>query len=261
MRKGGTSFQELQKKAEEQASGASSSGGDAGGLSDVEKLQEMIGGAMQDPETMQAMQQMQEQFMGAFQEMAKMDPEEVQKQMAEAMKAMTDGSILDGIMDKKEEVLATLAQTGMVPPEELVKYKADPAYFEEQMRVAFDQMSGIFNNPEMIDQASQAMEGLQGMMKTNPITEELQAMLIADEVDDVKLEELRLKILQDPESLSENPIFKALAESSDFQEQLQDAKKWKVGFEEARRDLQGVLGAVPGSEATLAATGAGVGEL
>lgn len=228
------------------------------GLGDLEKLQEMMASAMQDPETLKAMEAMQENIMGAMEQMSKLSPEEMQAQMAEAMKMMTDGSMVDNIVEKKDEVLASLEQTGLVSAEELAKYKADPEYFESQMRSAFDQMSGIFNDPEILQSATQAMAGMQEAMD-NPIAKELGEILVAAEIDDVKVEELRLKILQNPEALANSAVYGPMFATPEFQEQLKDSKKWKEGVTEARTMMQG------GSEllgtGDKMGVGAGVGEL
>ena len=246
-KKVGTSFQELNEKIQAESAGV-------GGVDDMAKLQDMMAKAFQDPSTLEAISQMGAGLQDVMEELGKMDPAALQAQMEQAMKLMTGGDIMDAVISKKDEVLANLEQTGLVPPEELAKYKADPAYFEEQMKGAFDQMKGLFDNPEMIKTAAEAMKGMQDAL-SDPILTQLQELLVADSVTDLQIEELRLMFLQKPKLFENNPamaMFKGLAD------EVKDAKKFKAGVMEARKSINDVLGAVGGAGGLK---GLGMGEL
>lgn len=246
-KKVGTSFQELNEKVQAEGAGV-------GGVDDMAKLQEMMAKAFQDPSTLEAINQMGAGLQDVMEELGKMDPAALQAQMEQAMKLMTGGDIMDAVISKKDEVLANLEQTGLVPAEELAKYKADPAYFEEQMKGAFEQMKGLFDNPEMIKTAADAMKGMQDAL-SDPVLAKMQELLVADTVTDLQIEELRLMFLQKPKMLEENPAFAMFQGLAD---EVKDAKKFKAGMIEARKSIQDVLGAVGG---TGGLKGLGMGEL
>lgn len=188
-------------------------------------------------------------FEEALQELSKMSPEQLQQQMAEAMSMLTDGDMASQIIDKKDEVLASLEQTGMVSAEELAKFKADPEYFELKMRESFDQMKGVFSDPKMIQGAMDAMKGSQDMMQemTKAFTEGLDT--------DEKIEEARLEILKNPE-LTGNPMLKGMFDAPEFKEVLNDPLKWRESIKEGQQAFASV-----GAGGAGKGGGAGVGEL
>lgn len=242
-KKAGTSFEEINERMK------SLSG--ENGASDLDNLQAMMAQAFEDPETLKYLEQMGSGMQDAFKEMANMDPEQLQKQMDEAIKMMTGGDMMESVMEKKDEVLANLEKTGLVSADELAKYKADPAYFEEQMRGAFDQMKGLFGDPELINSAAETMSGMKDMM-SNPVIKEMNEMMMADSVTDLQIEELRLKVLQDPTLMGADGAGAMLGQMT---EDIQDSDKWKAGILEGRKLIKEMVG-TGGMGA-----GAGVGEL
>lgn len=254
-KKVGTSFQELNEKVKAEGTGAAAAAGGAG-ADDLAKLQEMMAKAFEDPAALEAINQLSSGLQDVMEELGKMDPEALQAQMAQAMKLMTQGDIMDAVISKKDEVLASLEQTGLVPPAELAKYKADPAYFEEQMKGAFDQMKGLFENPDLLKTASEAMKGMQEAM-SDPLLTKMQELLMADSVSEVEIEELRLSFLQNPNWMQDNP---SMAMFQGLSEEVKDARKFKNGFLEARKSITDMMGGM-GMGMNVAAGGAGVGEL
>jgi hypothetical protein len=254
-RKVGTTFQELNEQVKE---GGVATGG-AAGMDDMEKMQEMMAAAFSDPAALEAMQAMGSGLQDMMEEMGKMDPAALQAQMEEAMKLMTQGDIMDSVLEKKDEVLANLEQTGLVPPEELAKYKADPAYFEEQMKGAFDQMKGLFEDPDMMKTAQDAMQGMQDAF-SDPIITQMQELLMADEVTNMQIEELRLTLLQNEKQLTESP---AMAMFQGMADEVKDEKLFRKGFMEGRQAIQEVLGGagMGGLAGMGLGAGAGMGEL
>ena len=212
--------------------------------------------AFEDPAALEAINQLSTGLQDVMEELGKMDPEALQAQMEQAMKLMTQGDIMDAVISKKDEVLASLEQTGLVPPAELAKYKADPVYFEEQMKGAFDQMKGLFENPDLLKTASEAMKGMQEAM-SDPLLTKMQELLMADSVSEVEIEELRLSFLQNPNWMQDNP---SMAMFQGLSEEVKDARKFKNGFLEARKAITDMMGGM-GMGMYVAAGGAGVGEL
>lgn len=244
-RKAGTTFEDLNEMAQQQQ------GGGAAATDDMAKMQEMIANAFNNPEMMEAMEKMGDQMGKAMEEMAKMDPEQLQKQMQDAMAMLTTGDMVNNIVDKKDEVLKNLEGSGMVSAEELAKYKTDPEYFEEQMRTAFDQMAGIFNDPDVLGSVTGAMQAM-----GDPAMLEFNNLLREGMTDDVKLEEARLQLLSNPK-LSDNKLLSAIFEQEEFQEIVKDAEKWKGAFREGQDMMKKQFGAGLGG----LKAGAGMGEL
>ena len=247
----GSSFQDLNEQAQKDQEGLAGFG-DADlakmfeGV-DMAQMQELWKNALNDPETMKTLEGMGAKFNEAMEELSKMTPEQLQAQMQEAMSMLTDGDMADSIVARKDEVLASLEQTGMVSPEELAKFKADPEYFELKMRESFDQMKSIFNDPEMIKGAMDMMAGA-GQQSLKDMAAFFSETLDTDE----KIEEARLEILQNPEVLN-NPMMANMFQTDDFKELLRDPKKWRESIKEGQKAF---------SEAAAGmGQGAGVGEL
>ena len=238
-RKKAASFEELNEQAKAMQDGKM---GGAGGMPDLAAMQEMMGG---DPKLMEQMAGMGAQMQEAMEMLSKMSPEELEKQMADAMKMMTDGDMLKSMMAHSDDILQTLEQTGAVPAEELAKFKADPAYFEQKMQESFEQMQGIFNDPEILKAATETMGGISEIMKNPGLLDDVLKSMI-DFDDDDKIEEARLKILQDPDGA--HPMLKEMFQSDEMQEILKDPVKWRESVKEG----QGMLNQ---------GAAAGVGEL
>ena len=136
-------------------------GGGAGGAG-MEDLQKRIQEAMADPETQKYLEQMGGQFAQAMEEMAKLTPEEIQAQMAQAFEVMQSGDMLDGLVEQREQIIAQLEAMGAIPADEIDRMKEDPKYFELKMRESFDQMKDTFQNPDVLN----AISGLKEMMNS-----------------------------------------------------------------------------------------------
>ena len=255
MKKKGSSFQDLQDQAVASdgdgglAGMMGGAGGDMGDLAkmfegvDMEQMQELWKNALNDPETMKQMESMGAKMGEAMEELAKMTPEQMQQQMQEAMEMLTTGDMADSILEKKDEVLASLEASGMVSAEELAKFKADPAYFELKMRESFGQMKEVFSDPQMIKGAMDMMKG--GGAGGADMMQEM-AKAFSEGLDtDEKIEEARLEILSNPE-LSTNPMLKQMFAADEFKEVLYDADKWRESVKEGQKAFT---------------QGAGVGEL
>jgi dGTP triphosphohydrolase len=251
MRKKAASFEDLNEQAKnKQDDGFGMEGMDMAAIqkmmqgADMDQLQKLWTEALKDPAAMKQMEAMGGKFTEAIEEMAKMTPEQLMSQMQEAMQMLTDDSMADKIVQQKDEVLKSLEQSGMVTPEELARFKTDPAYFESKMRESFNQMKGIFSDPEAIKSAMNAMaSGGEGMM-----TE--MAKMFSEGLDsDEKIEEARLEVLKNPE-LMDNPMLKPMFDTPEFKELIKDPKKWRESIKEGQKAFAGGLG-----------QGAGVGEL
>ena len=240
---------------QEQAKQAQEGGDGLAGLGDLnlDSLKKMMDDAMKDPETRKMMDQMGDQFGAALEQLSKMSPEEIQQQMQDAFKMMSEGSMVDDILEKREEVLKQLEESKTVPAEELAKFKADPEYFELRMRESFDQMKDLFGDPDMVKTMTDAMGGMKNLMDSGgALMKELNDVLSGGDLeDDEKIEEARLKLLNG--DFSDNPFLKEMMDNDEMKALLKDKKKWA---ESVKEGMSGLLGGANG-----AAAGARVGEL
>lgn len=248
-----TSFQDLNEQAQQDQAKNDMGLGALGDLGDeelakmfegvdMEQMQEMWKNALNDPETMKQMESMGDKFGEAMEELSKMTPEQLQAQMQEAMSMLTDDSMAESIVARKDEVLASLEQTGMVSPEELAKFKADPEYFELKMRESFGQMKEVFSDPNMIKGAMDMMAGAsEGAMKD--MADFFQENLDTDE----KIEEARLEVLSNPELLN-NPMMASVFQTDEFKSIVNDPKKWRESIKDGQKAFaQGGAGAGQGA--------------
>lgn len=196
-----------------------SGGGDADGMAQMEQ---MLAEAFNDPETMK-------QYEQAMEELSKMTPEELQAQMTEAMKLLSQGDMLTEVLKNKEDVIKNLEASGAVSPEELIRYKTDDAYFELKMRESFEEMQQVFNNPEYLKYATDAMQNVAELMKNPESVFAGIAEMMGDMTDD-QIEEARLKLLSG--GFSEDPMLKDAFDSPEMKEIVRDAKKWKEAVKE-----------------------------
>jgi len=203
-----------------------------GGL-DMAQLQEMWGDVLNDPEMMKQMEGMGEELAKAMEQLSKMSPEELQQQMQDALSMLTEGSMVDSVLEKREEIIQQLEATKSVPPEELARYKTDPAYFELKMRESFDQMKDIFNDPAYLKMATEAL-GAGGAGGMDSISSMFDGLL-GDLSDDTKIEEARLSVLK-----GDNPLLSQLFESDDEMKAiLHDPVKWKENVKSGYKDILG----------------------
>lgn len=234
----GTNFQDLQDLARQKQSEKLASPSGAGANIDTDSVKNLWNDALNNPNYADTMGALGEQFGGALEEMLKLSPEELSAQIEAAMKLMTDGDIVENIVNEKDEVIKSLEASGLVSEEELAKYKADPAYFELKMRESFEQMGSLLQNPEYISKAAEVMQdmtklmndpdGLSGMMKS------LMGG-VSELPDDTKIEETRVQFL----SGEYPPGLEAMFATPDMQAILQDPIKWRETVKEGFAGLMG----------------------
>jgi hypothetical protein len=239
-RKGpGTNFQDLQDLAKlKQQQQATPSG--AGTDIDTESMQNLWKDALSNPDYMNTMGALGEQFGDALEQMLKLSPEELSAQIEAAMKLMTDGDIVENIVNEKDEVIKSLEASGAVSAEELARYKADPAYFELKMRESFEQMGSLLQNPEYINKAAEVMKDMSKLMSDpDGISSMMKSLMGGAELpDDDKIEETRLQFLAGDYL----PGFKEVFETPDMQVILKDPVKWKETV------LEGFAGLLAGND-------------
>ena len=148
--------------------------GGVGGPGGMQDLQKRIQEAMSDPETQKYLEQMGGQFAKAMEEMAKLSPEEIQAQMAQAFEVMQSGEMLGGLVEQRDQIIAQLETMGAIPADEIARMKTDPDYFELKMRESFDQMRDAFQNPDVLN----AISSLKDMMDSgDEVLDEMTKML------------------------------------------------------------------------------------
>lgn len=215
---GATNFQDLQEMAKKSAGGGGATG-------DTSKMQQMMQEALSNPdEYLSQLGLGGDEFRASMEQMMKMSPEEIQQQMEQAMKMMTEGDVVENILNNKDEVLASLEASGAVPPEELARYKADPNYFELKMRESFDQMGQLFKHPEYLEKTTEVMKNMAEMMTDSEKMEEMMKMVGSEFENDEKIEEARLDIISGKGGLAE---LKVMFETPEMKEILYDPLKWR----------------------------------
>jgi len=254
-KKPGTNFEQLQEKAkEEMAGGLGGMNMDALANMDLEEMQKMMKEAMNDPQMMQAMNQMNAGVEEAMAQMAKMSPEELQKQMMDSLSMLTSGDIMETVMGQKDEVLETLAAQGLVDEAKIEEYKKDPELFEKEMKDAFGQMKDIFSDPNTVSAAMEMMKGMSDIM-ANPekAMRELASSMKDALGDDDKIEEARLQLLANPDKAG-NPLLAEMFKGDEMKDILRDPVKWREHVTKGQEMLLGEQDEAVGH-------GAGVGEL
>lgn len=209
-----------------------------GGDDELARLKQLYGMGGDDAEMNKQMEEVMEMMM-------KMDPAELERQMKEAMEMLTSGDMLQDMIAHKEDIIKTLEETQAVPPEELARFRTDPEYFESKMAESFEQMQGIFNDPEAMKLATEQFGNMQKLFENPEMLGDLMKELTNNLGDDEKIEEARLQILSGSDDIPE--AMKQQFATPEMQEILRDPEKWKKSVKEGA----GMLGGA----------GAGVGEL
>jgi hypothetical protein len=263
-KKPGSSFQELNEKAKQQGgAGAGAGPGDMDQLMrqmgmDPMELQKMMGQI--DPKMLEELADLGPQFDEMIKIMSEMSPEELQKQMADAMELLSGSDVMKGMFQNQDLILKQLEEAGVVDADELEKFKKDPEYFEQKMKDGLDQMKDIFSSPEILKAATETMKATTEMYKNPEKVQEALGSLMANvDFDDAQIEEVRQLFLKDPNSngLLQAMIGEGGKTAKELEDILKDPKKWKENVKEGLGQLKGLGG---GGRPGMGA-GAGVGEL
>lgn len=239
-KKKGGSFQEMNEQAKQVDTGA---GADAAGLAGLESLLGDI-----DPSQLEDLAGLGDYFNEVMDLMGNMSPEELEKQMKDAMKMLSGGDMMAGMLDMQDEIIKTLEESGQVSAEELAKYKADPEYFEQKMKESFGQMQDLFSDPETLKAATAGIQGMTELFQNPEKLGEVFQTLMGDFDNDEKIEEVRQQLLANPDLGI--PGLSEAFDTPEMKEMLSDPQKWREGVKEGKA-MFGAGGAA----------GAGVGEL
>lgn len=237
---------------------AKMAGGGGGGADDLMKMLEET---LNDPETKQMYDQLGDTFTQALDQLSKLSPEDLEKQMAEAFNMMTNGPMVDQVVNNREDVLKQLAASGTVPPEELVKMKNNPEYFELKMRESFDQMKQLMGDPSMQKVMAETFSGMKELFDGSAggggdlFNNMAQLFGSAAELSDpTKIEEVRLTLLSGQGPVADNPFLKELLKDEEMQALLKNPAKFRASVMEGQEKLFS-------AETKKLMVGAGVGEL
>lgn len=191
------------------------------------QMEQMLADTFNNPEVLKQYEQVME-------ELSKMTPEELQAQMAEAMKMLTQNDMLTEVLENKEAVIKNLETSGAVPPEELERYKTDDAYYELKMRESFAEIQQVVNNPEYLKYVNDAMQNVAELVKNPESVFAGIADMMGDMSDD-QIEEARLKLLSG--GFSDEPMLKDAFDSPEMKEIVRDPKKWKEAVKEGFNNI------------------------
>ena len=247
-RKGGT-FEEQREMAQQQMAGGGDMMEQLANL-DPDEMMKMIQESMNDPATMEYLNQFGEGMGDVLDQLSKMNPDELMQQMQENIAQMSSPEILNSVLEQKDEVLASLLEQGLITAEQAADYEKNPEKFQEEMASAFNQMNELLSDPAALEAAMGMMTGMSDLL-TNPegamgkMAEALNDAL----GDDEKIEEARLQLLADPGAAG-NPALASLFQSEDMLDILSDPIKFR---EEVKKGKEMMTGMGDGA--------AGIGEL
>ncbi len=188
-----------------------------------------------DPKMLEQMTGLGDQLDEVMKMMAEMSPEELEKQMRDAMEMLQSGDMMQNLLQHQGEILKTLEETGQVDAEELAKFKKDPEYFEQKMKDSFEQMATLFKDPEVLKLATDSMAGITDLYKNPGKMQEMMSEMFKDFDDDEKIEEVRQMLLESPDLGSLGELFN----NDDMQGILKDPKKWRETVKEGQGLLNG----------------------
>ena len=157
--------------------------------------------------------------------MAEMSPEELAKQMQDAMELLGGDDMMASMIGQQDEILQMLEETGAVDGEELAKFRADPEYFEQKMKESMDQMKNMLADPEMMAQAAEGMKAAQDLYNNPDAMNEMMANIMKD-LSDEDIESVRTMLIEG----GDDPMMKELLGSlgaGELEEALQDPVKWR----------------------------------
>jgi len=234
-KKAGSSFQELNEQAK-----------NAGGLGDLGDLDAMMKQMGIDADEMA---KFAEEFGASMPDMdevmkmmADMSPEDLAKQMQDAMDLFSGDDMMANMLGNQDEILAMLEETGAVDAEELAKFKADPEYFEQKMKESMDQMKEMMADPELLANAAQGMKAAQDMYNNPGALNDMMADILKD-LSDEDIEEVRQMFVGG----QADPMMKELLSSVDTKDLdgiLSDPLEWRKAVKEG-------LGLLGGDEGNM----------
>lgn len=234
-RQPGASFQELNEEAKKAAG--------AGGLGDMDAMMKQMG---VDPEDMKKWAEeagMMDipQLDEVMKMMAEMSPDELAKQMQDAMDLFGGDDMMANMIGQQDEILQMLEETGAVDAEELAKFKADPEYFEQKMKESMDQMKDLLADPSLLSNAAEGMKAAQEFYNNPDAINDMMASVMKD-LSDEDIEGVRQMFVGEGAG---DPMMKELLGSIDtaeLEEALSDPIKWRKTVKEGLGMLGGEAG-------------------
>lgn len=226
-KKAGASFQELNEQAKNAAAG--------GGMGDLDAMMREMG---IDPSAMMGDVPELDEMMKM---MAEMSPEELAKQMQDAMELFTGDDMLANMLGSQDEILSLLEETGAIDAEELAKFKADPEYFEQQISESMNQMKEMMADPKMLANAAEGMRAAQEMYNNPDALNDMMGNILKELGDD-EIEEVRQMLAGG----GGDPMMKELlagVDTGDIDKLLADPLEWRKAVKEGLGALGGQGGA------------------
>jgi len=232
-KKRSTNFQDLNEMAKEEFDNNGMASLDNLGNLNMNDMNDILKHAMEDPEMKEMMQHLDYDLEGAMQELANLSPEDLAKQMEDAMSLFTSEDYLETAMANQDEILKNLESSGMMSAEDLAEFKANPQQLEQEMKAAMDQLKDLFADPEAMNAATEIAQGLTGLLTDPSKLAEAMAEMTSQLSDDDAVEEARLQILANPELLG-NSGMEELFAGEDMMKILKDPVAWKKAITEGK---------------------------
>lgn len=249
-------FEEQREKAQQQMAGLGGAENMMDQLAnlDPDEMMKMIQESMNDPATMDYLNQFGAGMQEVMDQLSQMSPDELMANLQENLAQMSSPDILDSVLDQKEEVLSSLLEQGLITPEQAAEYESDPDKFQQEMASAFEQMNQLLSDPKALEAAMGMMTGMADVLNNPEGVMGQMANALNDVLgDDEKIEEARLQLLADPGTAG-NPALASLFQSEDMLDILSDPIKFREEVKKGKEMLSGLGGGDGG-------LGAGIGEL
>ncbi len=209
---------------------------------DPDEMMKLIQESMNDPATMQYMEQFGQGVGDVMEQLAKMDPAEMKQQIQDNLSQMSSPDILNSVLENSDEVLDSLLQQGLITPEQVKEYKENPDAFQEQMASAFEEMNKILSDPAALDAALEMMSGMADILgDPSAALKSISEAFTSELGSDDKIEEARLQLLADP-SAAGNPALASLFENKDMIDILQDPVKFREQVKKGQEMISGMGG-------------------
>lgn len=247
-------FEEQREQAQQQMAGMGGDMMDQLANLDPGEMMKMLQESMNDPATMDYLNQFGEGMQDVMDQLSQMSPDQLMANLQENLAQMSSPDILDSVLEQKDEVLSSLLEQGLITPEQAADYESNPEKFQQEMASAFDQMNELLSDPKALEAAMGMMTGMSDLLNNPEGAMGQMADAFNDALgDDEKIEEARLQLLADPGAAG-NPALASLFQSEDMLDILSDPIKFRDEVKKGKEMLSGLGGGAGGF-------GAGIGEL
>jgi len=176
----------------------------------------------------------------AFSAMADMDPDELVKQVQDAVNTPE----IQEMLKNPEQLLEGMRGTGFIDDSLIDDYVGNPRKYRREIKKITDELMSVLNDPSAMKDIIKMMSGV-GDLLSDPAAMEAAMLEIADEfekwesdmTDTDKLEAARVEMLANPD-LASNPALAGVFNTKEMQDILNDPEKWAETVQEGQRKMR-----------------------